>query len=83
MIRSMALNGIETRAVFHPLHLMPIYEKYTGGKSFPNSRFISDYGICLPSASTTSEKEILKVSHVFKTTLESLFLTNKVLTSGK
>lgn len=83
LIRSMALNGIETRGVFHPLHLMPIYEKYTGGKSFPNSRFISEHGICLPSASTTSEKQVQKVAQVFKTTLDSLFLSNRVLKSEK
>lgn len=77
LIRSMALNGIETRAVFHPLHLMPIYEKYKVGKTFPNSEYISQYGICLPSASTSSEKEVFKVTQVFKTTLESLFLSKR------
>lgn len=78
LIRSMALNGIETRGVFYPLHLMPIYEKYTRGNTFSNSKFISENGICLPSASTTTEKEVQKVAQVFKTTLDSLFLSNKV-----
>lgn len=79
LIRSMALNGIETRAVFYPLHNMTIYEKYTNNKSFPNSEYIAQYGICLPSASSTTETEVIKVAEVFKNTLKSFSLKNKLM----
>jgi len=81
LISAMALNGIETRAVFQPLNTMPIYEKYTMGKDFPKSEYISRYGICLPSASATQSKEVIQVAEVFKTILKSVFLQTKVSAS--
>ena len=77
LIRAMSLNGIETRPVFYPLHEMPIYKKYTKGNKFPNSKFISDHGICLPSASTASLEDVNKVSKVFKNIIESIRLFKK------
>ena len=77
LIRAMSLNGIETRPVFYPLHEMPIYKKYIKGNKFPNSKFISDHGICLPSASTASLEDVIKVSKVFKNIIESIRLFKK------
>ena len=77
LIRAMSLNGIETRPVFYPLHEMPIYKKYAKDNKFPNSKFISDHGICLPSASTAKLDDVIKVIRVLKTSLESLRLFKK------
>ncbi len=78
LIRSMAFNGIETRAVFFPLHAMDIYKKFTHNKSFPISKYISEFGICLPTASTTTEFEVSKVVEVFKTSMRSSVLKKEV-----
>ena len=69
IIRFMSFNEIETRPVFFPLHEMPIYKKYTKGNFFPNSKLISEQGLCLPSAYNTSNEDIEKVVNIFKTML--------------
>ena len=52
------MNGIETRPVFYPLHQMPIYQKYSGNGSYPNSCAISECGLSLPSAVTLTDENI-------------------------
>jgi perosamine synthetase len=78
LIRSMSLNGIETRAIFIPLHAMNIYKQYTCNKTFPISKYISEYGICLPTASTTTDHEVSKVVEVFKTSMRSIVLKKEL-----
>lgn len=56
VIRHLLANGIETRPVFFPLSHMPPYQKYATTQ-FPESEFISQYGLSLPSSVTLSERE--------------------------
>lgn len=55
---------IETRPFFFPLHQQPIVKKFFGksNKSFPNSEFISKYGLYLPSELGIKKKEIEYIS---------------------
>jgi perosamine synthetase len=51
LIEKMMKNGVETRPLFFPLHVMPPYQQYVkSGQTFPVSDFISKYGISLPSS---------------------------------
>ena len=50
-------KGIDTRPVFYPLHEMEIYKKYRKG-IISNSKFVSKYGISLPTHLDLSEGQI-------------------------
>ena len=52
------MNGIETRPTFYPLHEMPLYAAYTGGREFPHCTQLSKRGISLPSSVTVEPGEI-------------------------
>jgi perosamine synthetase len=56
-IDALKLNGIDTRPVFYPLHLMPVYKDYSK-KRLINSIELSAQGISLPSYVGISDKEI-------------------------
>lgn len=58
LVRGLQASGIETRPVFHPLHVMPPYIPYAGSGEFPNTRWIAENGLSLPSAVTLKESEI-------------------------
>lgn len=62
IIKSMKLNGIETRPVFYPMHRMPPYSAFAvNGASYSVSNYISDSGISLPSGITLEVSDIAKV----------------------
>ena len=48
-------NGIETRPMFTPMHMLPMFES---NASFPNAKRISETGINLPSFPDLMETEI-------------------------
>jgi perosamine synthetase len=58
LIRKLMMNGIETRPAFFPLHTMPIYQTFAGGRSFANSIRVSRRGLSLPSSVTIENAEI-------------------------
>ncbi len=51
----LAADGIETRPVFVPMHLLPMYSTR---KKFPVSERVSRNGLSLPSSPTLTEKDI-------------------------
>jgi len=54
----MARNGIETRPLFHPLHVMPPYTRFIlPGQEFPVSSGLSRKGLSLPSSVTIIRSE--------------------------
>ncbi len=65
-------NGVETRAVFFPLHNMPPYKKYPTKSTFENSNFISEHGISLPSSVNITEEELLNMKSAFHTIFDSV-----------
>jgi len=50
LIAQLLRKGVETRPLFYPLHIMPLYAKYRGGKEFPNADWLGLQGLSLPSA---------------------------------
>jgi perosamine synthetase len=50
--------NVETRPLFYPLHDMPPYRAYAGGRDFPNASRLSANGFSLPSAVTLTTAEI-------------------------
>ena len=61
-------NNIESRPLWKPMHLQPVFEKY------PNyidgtSEHLFERGLCLPSSSNITDQERLKVVEVLKSLL--------------
>ncbi len=64
--RRLANEGIETRSVFIPMHLQPIYYKrYYQGK-FPVSEELCRKGICLPSGAMLKKNHIALITGLIK-----------------
>ncbi len=63
-------NGIESRPVWKPMHLQPLYEHvpFYGDKC---SESLFDKGLCLPSGAYLTDEEIKKVCHLMKESLNS------------
>lgn len=57
LIARLLRNGIETRPLFYPLHVMPPYQVYGGNRSYPNTEWLSMNGLSLPSAITLEDGE--------------------------
>lgn len=57
-------ENIESRPLWKPMHLQPIFEKYPyyGGTV---SEYLFNNGICLPSGSNLSDKERIRIIEVF------------------
>lgn len=55
---ALAHAGIETRPLFYPLHVMPPYVGFTGGRALAVSPQLSANGLSLPSAVTLKDDEI-------------------------
>lgn len=64
IIARMAEHGIETRPMFHPLHVMPPYRRFAGARGFPVSTAFSHRGLCLPTATDTTLDDL---EHVTRT----------------
>lgn len=62
MAGRLAALGIETRPVFTPLHLLPMYAQ--GGASFPVSEHIWRHGLCLPSHGELTPADVRRVCEV-------------------
>jgi len=65
-LRYFTANGIEARPIFYPLHVMPPYEKYGIGKRYPNSNFISNNGISLPTHTFMDEETVAYICQTVK-----------------
>lgn len=57
------LNGkqIDTRRIFYPLHLMPPYSQFRRSNKMKKTCNASNQGICLPSSSNLSSKDLDRV----------------------
>lgn len=58
LIKELTLKGIESRPFFFPLNMMPPYKEQ---KSFPDSDYLSNRGLSLPTSSLLQEQEIERV----------------------
>ena len=58
-------NGIETRNLFYPLHIMPPYKKYLNKEdNFPVSEYLSANGLSLPSSTLIIKDDIEEISNI-------------------
>ena len=69
-------RNIGSRPFFYPLHLQPILQKkypYLKKENLPNSKFLYDYGLYLPSGLALSNDQIIYVCK----NLKEIFTDNK------
>jgi perosamine synthetase len=70
LMERLLLSGIETRPLFHPLHLMPPYRRYARFGTYPNASWLSANGLSLPSAVTLKDAEIVHIADAIKRVLD-------------
>ncbi|MFA6339060.1 MAG: DegT/DnrJ/EryC1/StrS family aminotransferase [Candidatus Paceibacterota bacterium] len=59
-------EGIDTRDFFYPPEDQLAFKKFTKGENFPNTRYISERGLYLPSGLAITSAQIKKVISVIK-----------------
>jgi dTDP-4-amino-4,6-dideoxygalactose transaminase len=59
------MNGIESRPVWKPMHLQPLYKDspYSGTKF---GEYLFTKGLCLPSSSILRDEEIMNIAALIK-----------------
>ena len=62
-------DNIESRLVWKPMHIQPIFRDYPayGGD---NSEYLFKYGLCLPSGSNLSDKDLSRIANKIKQAFE-------------
>lgn len=75
IIQKLAEHNIESRPVWKPMHLQPVFEKYSfftseKGKSFGETAF--ETGLCLPSGTNLAESEQDRVISLIKDEFKNL-----------
>jgi perosamine synthetase len=65
LMEKLAMEGIETRNLFYPLHEMPLYQRYAN-LSYPASSAISRRGLSLPSSVKLNEEDIIYITRKIK-----------------
>ncbi|PNZ82159.1 DegT/DnrJ/EryC1/StrS family aminotransferase [Staphylococcus hominis] len=67
LIRQLRANNIEARPVWKPMHLQPLYGKYDYiAENSDNAKMLFENGVCLPSGSNLTDKELNFVINVIK-----------------
>ena len=62
IVEYLANNQIETRRIFHPLPIQPAFEAYNKSKlAFPVAKKKYEQGLCLPSSTNITERQIQKI----------------------
>jgi len=72
LIDYLSKQGIETRPVFYPMHVMPPYENFGKDENLSNSNHISKCGISLPSSVNLSELELVYITKTIKTFTDNI-----------
>jgi dTDP-4-amino-4,6-dideoxygalactose transaminase len=65
-------NNIESRPVWKPMHLQPVFKEYQSYSNGNSERYFNN-GICLPSGSNLSEEERERVVNIIKRGLKSVY----------
>lgn len=61
LIKGLEKEGIETRPLFYPVHLMPPYRSFCGG-NFPIAQRLSSFGLSLPSNVRLLREDVRAIS---------------------
>jgi perosamine synthetase len=64
------LSGVETRPLFHPLHVMPPYRQYARSGPYPNAEWLAANGLSLPSAVTLRDEDVRHIADTIKRVLD-------------
>jgi dTDP-4-amino-4,6-dideoxygalactose transaminase len=76
IIRALAVENIEARPVWKPMHRQPLYRNapYFSDSNSPGpsiSDRLFDFGVCLPSGSDLTETQIQRICRIIRSVLES------------
>lgn len=58
LMARLAEAGIETRPLFYPIHILPMYRSLVEGQQFPVAERLAASGLNLPSSATLSEEDV-------------------------
>jgi perosamine synthetase len=79
LIERLTKNGVETRPVFYPLHVMPPYKKYVkSGQRFPVTDYLSTNGISFPSSVNITKEE----QDIVLAAVNQILFTRKIYAHG-
>ncbi len=70
LIEMLSINGIESRPIFYPIHIMPPYNK---GESLPTAEKIAKSGISLPSYDSLTKDKVEYICKAVKDIVEELY----------
>ena len=74
IMEALEVENIESRPIWKPMHLQPVYEKYdfvTASEETSVSDDIFARGVCLPSDTKLTEADLIRVAKVIKLLWES------------
>ncbi len=69
VMKALEEHNIESRPVWKPMHLQPIFEKYgfyTADEDKPFSERVFETGLCLPSGSTLTQEQQIRVIELIR-----------------
>ncbi len=66
IILALEAHNIESRPIWKPLHLQPFFKKYDYIDNGGTAEGIFDHGVCLPSDTKMTEKDLEKVVSIIK-----------------
>lgn len=70
LMSKLTLQGIETRPIFYPMHVLPPYKSNCNINEFPNAEKIAQNGINLPTWAGLLKKDIRYISNCITESLE-------------
>ncbi len=64
LMGSLRKENIETRPIFIPLHLQPLYRDSSSSRPFPNAEVLAHRGLSLPSSANLQTADVDRVAEV-------------------
>lgn len=59
-------RGIETRPFFYPLHVQPAYLAYADDSRYPNTDWLAERGLSLPTANDIKLEDVIRVCEAIR-----------------
>jgi perosamine synthetase len=75
----MAIKGIDTRPIFHPLHEMPPYAPFGGNRPFDVSVSVSNSGVSLPSFTALTSEQINFIGETIRQILDTNVMRRELI----
>ena len=69
--RHLAARGVETRTLFVPMHLQPIYQQRFAGQRYPVAERLGATGLYLPSGPSLSDEDIAYIAGAVRSAARS------------